>query len=220
MVASLRNVNARNVIIGPAIAPPPYPPGTFVYDSFTGTNGTPIISHTAEVGGPWTEASGQRNMIAAGYLMGITRTGSDTRVIPTAGVTGNWFFETEIYVNAIHSSDYVQGYQNSDLGFLFFIATDSIYFGDFGSVTPTFSTGNSYTIRFEFTGSSVELFIDDVSQGTDSLSFSPSGVISFDYFNCLPASSSDPVIASPDIDQGYEPGYALHMNYVLMAPLV
>ncbi len=186
MVASLRGISARGVTLGlNAGPPPPYPPGTFVYDSFTGTNGTPIVSHVGETGVTWTEASGETHMIAANYLMGIQRSGSDTRLIPSAGVTGSWYFETEIYVNEVNSNDRIQGYQNSDLSFLFYVDATTI-FTNTNSITPSFSAGNSYIVRFEFSGTQVELFIDGISQYVDTtVGFLPTGIISFDLFNSL-----------------------------------
>jgi len=199
-----------------------FPEGAFVYDSFSGVNGTPIVSHTGESGVTWTEGSGETHMIANGMLMGIQRTGSDTRLIPSAGVTGDWFFETEIYINNVSDTDYITVYQNSDQAFLFdiYAGANGISFGNESWVTPSFSAGNSYVIRFDFIGTNVELFIDGVSQGVDSNSFTPTGIISFDVWNSFPIAVGDPVIDSPNVDQQYNPNTSLYMKYVQMSPIL
>jgi hypothetical protein len=201
----------------------PVLPLYFVYDTFTGINGTPIISHVGESGVTWTEDLGARHMIADGALMSITRSGSHVSLIPSAGVSGDWYFETEIYIHDFNNNDFIQGYQHSDNSFLFYISGDNIngiYFGDSGSFIPTFSIGQSYVIRFEFIGSAVQLLIDNVPSGTSVFSFLPTGVISFDLWGSYPAAVGNPVIISPDVDQEYDPYYSIRMEYVKMAPLV
>jgi hypothetical protein len=197
----------------------PTGPEPFVYDTFTGTNGTEIIDHTGESGVTWTEGAGERHMIAAGHLMGIIRPGSDTRMIPSDGVSGEWYFEISITVNELNTTDYIQAYQHSDDAFLFFLDATGLY-TEVESLGSPFTAGNTYVVRFTFTAGQVEVFIDGVSQYVDTdIPILPTGVISFDVFNSFPAAVGDPTIASPDEDQQYDPDWSFHINYVLMAPL-
>ncbi len=201
--------------------PTPIPPGAFVYDTFTDVSGTPIVDHSPELGGPWTEADGERHMVANGTLMGIERSGSDVRIIPTAAVSGNWYFETQFTVLALNNNAYIQAYQNSDQNYLFSFdpGTGAIETW-LETFDPGWVIGQTYVIRFEFTGSTCVVKLDGVTIITDNgYPFSPTGVISFDLWNGFPVAVGDPPLTIVDVDQQYDPLTPFFLDYVLMAAL-
>lgn len=168
---------------------PPAPPTTFVFTQFNlYPDDTLLAGLVGDVGAdPWGEAAGETHHVKEGYLFGLARTGSDTRIIPTGAVSGNWYLEFELAMFSLGKPDYIQAYQNSDLGYLFnldlstfTLNTNSTTYG------LNFVADQFLNLRFEFVGTVLTVKSNGVTLSTDSTyAFAPTGIISMDVFNCF-----------------------------------
>lgn len=162
--------------------------GTFVSDTFTGTDGTPLTgagAHTGETGATWALHSSTPTGSAEIRSGRMRPTGSDTGLFYASGTPGSPDYDVEA------SLTYTGAVANGVIGVAARIDTsaDTCYIArynthDFGGFNPrqwviykhssgtetilgtaysmTLTVGQTYSIKFSLRGSNLDLYVDNV----------------------------------------------------------
>ena len=188
MVASLRNISARNVTIKPVPAPlfyvlDTFQPGTqFIADTFTAPDNTYLVNHTPNIGGAWIDANGSdpdQLIIVGNKLMrpaGGLGTGTAAAYSDTTITGSNITITFDITIN---SDDYASielarlgnNYGNSDKFFYFeYISSSSctLYGGaalsDSINLDNYFYPGDTLLVKINITSTTIIIYINGNEQ--------------------------------------------------------
>jgi hypothetical protein len=192
----LSGVSVKEIRVGPITSIPAAPPVAYVYDTFTGTNGTLLQAHSPDIGSTWQRHYGssdlnfviqgnalEPNSYAGGSVVELWN--ENATVVPVANVTVQLDVvftgsSSYIYLNLYargNGTDAVVGQFFLQSGYSYTTA-GSVVAADWNSdhqscSTPSFS--GTHTFKMTVTGAVVTMFIDSAQVGSHTIVGAPSG---------------------------------------------
>lgn len=153
---------------------------TFVSDTFTGSDGTQLTSHTGEAGATWTLATGGADKLAlASNRLSCAGTGYSEALAYASGAPATAEYDVQ-FVYRINTSvpadsyDGVEGRYQTSGGNNYLVSYET-FFGrwklsrngtSLGTYTQTLTPGTDYTVKLEIRDAAKKVFID----GTERIS--------------------------------------------------
>ena len=158
----------------------------FLYDSFTGTNGTVLTSHTADTGHSWTAISGfTAHTITGNRIHGASGLRKTLSSATSSGTNISVTFSIYVVSNVSSSESRViarsdasganyiyagwaQGTGSTGAWTISTRVADSNYYVASGDL-ETLTVGQTYNAELEISGTTATLFVNDVQKATGSV---------------------------------------------------